>query len=409
MSGTPTGPIVCFLMEGEGHFRRLRPIIGALARRGLAVHVLTHRRFAEPIARAGGTFVDLFARYPIDDADDESSPIAARSVTFAGRYGAEIVAEVAALAPSLVICDTFAVIGRVVADALAVPRVNVCAGHNLEAVPSVPQLLAGARVHIADRCRHAVEALRERFGIPDASPFSYVLDRGASLNVYCEPEEYLSARERQAYEPVAFFGSLPPLEDLAQPASGERFFGDDAGALRVYVSFGTIIWRYFAAEAVAALNVISEALAADPATRSLISLGGHQLDPSTARALARPNVTVRDYVDQWQVLQQANMLLTHQGLSSTHEAIFHRAPMISYPFFWDQPALAAKCRELGIALPLAEGVRVPLRAEDVSAALAAVRDRGDAQRERLTTARAWEMRTVAGREAVIDRIVALRA
>jgi MGT family glycosyltransferase len=406
MTRTPTRTVAFFLMEGEGHFRRLLPIITAVARRGLAVHVFTHRGFADAIAHAGGTFVDLFAEHTPDDADDESLPRAIRGVTFAGLYGDEIVATVAALRPALVVYDTFAVIGRVVASALGVRSVNVCAGHNVDPA-GMPRLLAGIPVRVAERCQRAVEILRDRFGIADASPFSYAASRSPFLNVYCEPAEWLTESERQAYEPVAFFGSLPPIEELARPASGEPFFGDVGAALRVYVSFGTIVWRYFATQAIAALGVIAETLAAGPDTRTLISLGRHDVDPSTIRTLARPNVAVRDYVDQWQVLRQADVFVTHHGLSSTHEAIFHGVPMISYPFFWDQPALAAKCRELGIAIPLGDSVRAPLCPADVSAALTQLRDLGDTLRSRLAIAREWEMSTVDSRDAVIDRIVAL--
>ena len=56
-------------------------------------------------------------------------------------------------------------------------------------------------------------------------------------------------------------------------------------------------------------------------------------------------------MDQWAVLGETDLFVTHHGLNSTHEAIFNRVPMLSYPFFWDQPGLAAKCQAFGIARP----------------------------------------------------------
>ena len=163
----------------------------------------------------------------------------------------------------------------------------------------------------------------------------------------------------------------------------------------MYVSFGTVIWRYDSREALAALEAIATAL------------GGATPDPARVAALARPNVKVERYVDQWSVLREANVFVTHQGLNSTHEAIFHGVPMLSYPFFWDQPALAATCERLGLALPLAASPRGPIAAADVTAALDLLVRRRDAMRLALSRALEWERSTIAGRPAVVDRVLAL--
>ena len=65
----------------------------------------------------------------------------------------------------------------------------------------------------------------------DASPFSYVAFPSPWLNVYGEPEEFLTDDERHALEPVVFFGSLPPAEELGARRRGEGLssFGE-AGA-----------------------------------------------------------------------------------------------------------------------------------------------------------------------------------
>ena len=120
--------------------------------------------------------------------------------------------------------------------------------------------------------------------------------------------------------------------------------------------------------------------------RALISLGGAEVD---AAPLARPNVTVEPYVDQWKALSAADVFVTHQGMSSTHEAIWNGVPMISRPFFADQPALAAKCRDLGLAVPMGDS---PLRALDE------VRANRDSMRSALADAREWEVDIIEGRQ-----------
>ena len=100
-------------------------------------------------------------------------------------------------------------------------------------------------------------------------------------------------------------------------------------------------------------------------------------------------------------------MFTHQGLNSTHEAIYHRTPMICYPFFSDQPGLARRCQELGLSVPLSSEFRGPVSAEDVHAALARIEaDAADVQ-ARLAEAQQWEQATIAARPSVIERIVQL--
>ena len=70
--------VAFFAMRQEGHFDSLLPLIAGLTRRGLAAHVFTHSDFRESVERAGGTFVDVFAKYPLEQADSESVPAPCR-------------------------------------------------------------------------------------------------------------------------------------------------------------------------------------------------------------------------------------------------------------------------------------------------------------------------------------------
>lgn len=389
---------VVFCMPLRGHFQRLRPLIAGLVEAGVTTHVFTDRGFAAEVAQAGGTFVDLFAGRPLDAADASSMPIPCRYVSFAGVFADAVLADVARLRPQLVVHDTFAVIAWAIANRLAVPRVNVCAAHNTAPAPTVARLQRDPRVALAPACRTAAQVLRERWGIADAGPFSYVTGVSPDLNVYCEPPQFLRAEERAPFEPLAFFGSLAAADLAAAPVR--------PAVPRLYASFGTVIWTYYAGEALAALTAIADAVAARPDLSALISLGGWDRAPLAAR-LTRANVGVEGYVDQRQVLRASNAFITHHGLNSTHEAVANQVPMLSYPIFGDQPRMARRCQELGLALPLADAPRAPLtaaRIHEALDALAAHRPRLDA---RLAAARAWEQAVVRARPAVIERVVAL--
>lgn len=398
--------VAVFAMPDISHFERLRPLIGDLVRHGLETHVFTDRRFAPFVESAGAKFVDLFEGRELASVDDESLPFSCRYVTFAGACAEQVAADVKALGSSLVLYDTFAVVAHVVARLLGLPYVNVCNGHAYDPARFVPVLEREyPRISPSPELLRAIELLRERHGVADASPLSYISGLSPHLNVYCEPPEFLTAAERQIFEPVAFYGSLPPIEELEIPP-GPSPFGDRDG-LRVYASFGTIVRRFWDAQALAALVAVAAAVGARPGTCGLISLGEPEPSAEVARALAQENVSVLGHVDQRRVLRDADVFVTHQGLSSTHEAIYRLTPMISYPFFADQPGLAARCRELGLSVPLVDTPRAPVDEAAVAAALEQIVAGRDEMAARLAEACRWELDVIAARGSVIERIVGL--
>jgi UDP:flavonoid glycosyltransferase YjiC (YdhE family) len=404
-----TAPVVAvFCMPEVSHLRRLLAVVAGLARRDVAVSVYTDARFREPVERAGGRFVDLFARYPVEAADATSRPVPCRYVSFAGHYAEALMEEVARLRPALIVYDTFAMIGFVLGRGLGIPHVNVCAGHDMSPAHAIARLEHDSRLALSEAGRRAIDRLRDRWGVLDASPHSYMTSVSPFLNLYCEPEVFLSRDARSALEPIAFFGSLPPAEMMLDGdggAWGPR--APDPTALRVYASCGSVAWRYYADEALGALAALTEAVATTERARALISLGGHPLPAHLRARLRHPGVDVADYVDQWRVLQGASLFVTHHGLNSTHEAIYHRVPMLSYPFFGDQPRLAARCRELGLAVPVVDAPRAPVTAGDFGRALREAAAAAPRLARALARAREWEQEVLEGREAVIDQILAL--
>jgi len=402
----PGASAVVFNMVEYGHLKRLLPVISGLTHAGVRTHVFTLPAYRAEIENSGGLFRDLFRGRPLAEADALSIPIGSRNVSFAGHFAEDVVNEAAALKPCLVVHDAFAVIGEVVARHLGLPRVKVCAGHNFPPETALAAVRNYPRIEISEDCWRAVRKLREKHGMPDASPFSHVTGMSSDLNVYCEPPQYLPEDQREPFHPIAFVGSLSE-EVISRAPSAISPYGEDAADKhRMYVCFGTIIWRYFEDTARSALAAIRDAVAERPEITALVSLGRAQLDDWGQR-MQLPNFRVESYVDQWTVLGASSVYITHHGLNSTHEAAFQGVPMISYPFFHDQPGMAKRCQELGLAVPLTTELRGQARAADVHAALSRVAAQREVMRERLAAARLWELEVIARRAAVIQRVLDL--
>ncbi len=395
--------IVVMCMGGVGHVHALRPLIAGLCARGRAVHVLTHADFRPLVEALGAHFVDLYAGRPLDAADATSIPVPSRWVTFAAVYADSLCAAVAALSPDLLIYDTFTVAGPLVARQLGIPYVNVCIHHASPPARMRAALDRDPRVATSAACRAAVAVLRTRYGMPDANPFSYCEATSPHLNLYSAPEEFLPVEDRPAFAPLAFFGCLTePLERAPGPA----VFPEPRRATRLYVAFGTVVWWYFEATALAALHTLVQALAADDVD-VLVGLGGHRLSAAARDMLRGAHVDVRDHADQDVALAEADVFLTHHGTNSTHEAIVRGTPMLSYPFFGDQPGLARHCQQLGLAVALTDAPQAPLDGARLRAALRRLIEERAAFAARLATARTWEVRTIAERPQVLDRILSL--
>jgi MGT family glycosyltransferase len=379
-------------------------LIAGLAKRGLRVHVFTRAEVGRDVEAAGGTFCDLFAKYPVEAVDSVSMPLPSRLVTFAAAYADPLTADVARLRPALLVYDSFVVVAPLIGQRLAIPYVGMRAGHAQVPARAVAEMRRDPRVVTSAACLAAVETLRTAHGMTDASPFSYLQGVSPYLNLYPEPAPFLDEEAGRAFQPMAFFGSLAP--DIRNAASRQPSFSGERGRTRVYMSFGTVIWKYHAEVALAAMATLAGALT-ERGAEVLVSLGRYPAGDSERRRIERPHVRVERYVDQWGALKEADLFVTHHGLNSTHEAIFHQVPMLSYPFLGDQPAMARCCEALGLAVPLAKTPRAALDAADVQRSIATILSQRAAFADRLAEARRWELDTIEGRDAVLDRMLAL--
>jgi UDP:flavonoid glycosyltransferase YjiC (YdhE family) len=399
-----TKRLVACIVADPSYFHTTLPVLDELRRAGAVVRVWTALRLRNDILAIDCEFSDLFADFPLELSDSSSSPFPMRFIAFAADRAESLSAEVKAWGASLILQGSFALVAKLVAQKLDLPYVALTFGHAADSIAFRRKLVTDPRVSVSTQCALAVERIRAEYGVPDVTPFSYVSDPSPWLNIYREPSEWLTEDESKRLGPIAYFGSLP--KEAIQ--SGETLATRN-GPLRIYASFGTIVWKYWAEVASAAMLAISEAVASRPGQTLTIGLGGGAIAPLARRIIEQRGAIVLDYANQLAALNSSDVFITHNGLSSTHEAVACAVPMLSLPFFWDQPKLAKRCEELGLAIPMISGVAVgqELHPDMVRSGLARIDMDHSQVRVRLLEARQWEKRTIAGRSQVAQQILRL--
>jgi MGT family glycosyltransferase len=127
---------------------------------------------------------------------------------------------------------------------------------------------------------------------------------------------------------------------------------------------------------------------------------GDQTNLADLGAIA-PNVEVRPFFPQLQILRQTAVFITHAGMNSTMEALYFAVPLVAVPQQPEQVATARRLEELGLGRHLAAADVGP---EALRAAVAALHT--DAQVRRKVAAMSEIVRSAGGAVAAADAIEA---
>ena len=127
-----------------------------------------------------------------------------------------------------------------------------------------------------------------------------------------------------------------------------------AGRPRIYVSLGTTF-----NDSVAFYRACFDAFASVEC-QVVISTGGRRLTLPEAP----PNVTVVPFVPQLRVLQCADVFVTHGGMNSANEGLYHGVPMVVVPQRGDQYLVASRIADLGAGLSVPPAEATPERLQE---------------------------------------------
>lgn len=334
-----------FSLASYGHVAPTLPVVAELVRRGVAVTYYCGEPHRARIEAAGAAFRSFdpglgHGRVPRGDALAVTTALLGASARALPR----LVDEARQARPDVVVFDSMAVWGKQLAQHLRVPAVSSCPVFLIDYAARLPAAVragsAGppARPSPAARLRYRALALwiRARFGATTPTVQGFFVNPGARTLVYSS-RAFTPRPERfdASYEFVG--ASLGPRGDA------EGFPIDAlAGRRVIYAAIGTIL---------ANPTLLRACVEAFGGTSSVLVLatghtGAEALGPLPGNVIARP------FVPQLDVLARASLFVTHAGMNSVTESLWHGAPMLAVPHTFEERHIAARVQELGAGVSL---------------------------------------------------------
>ncbi|SDP28444.1 glycosyltransferase, MGT family [Actinopolyspora xinjiangensis] len=334
----------------DGHVNPTLPLVEELCRRGHRVSYATGRRRLDTAEASGARGVDtlvepsLPSTQSFDEITVETLARMMHMMLDHARDSLPVLRRHFTEDPPEAVCyDMMSLGGPMLAEMLGVP-----------AVALFPSFAANERFSLMRHflpddfdpnhpaLREAATRRRElagQFGV--SAPDSMLSATPAELNLVFVPYQFQPAAETFD-ERFRFLGP-----SMGSRGRGESFTPPDDQAPLLFISLGTTFNDRpdFYRRCLRAFG--------DSGWQVAMSVGD-RIDPEELGPLPT-NFDVRPRFPQIEVLRHADVFLSHAGMNSTMESLYHAVPLVTCPQMAEQRANAGQAEKLGLARRLPEG------------------------------------------------------
>lgn len=353
--------VAFFTLPITGHVGAALPVIQELTARGVRVDAYTSAAFRDRLEAAGADVVE----YPAQGFSAVEQP-SANFLAVAALLGRltrttlldHAVAALRARRPDVVLVDSMAPWGRLAAQVARLPVVTSTSsfvvhgglGASPTAVLDIARRLPGGLSALGSIARTRV-ALRRSDGVDPGGPIRLLSNRGDTTLAYTsralQPGAARLGTDVEFVGATLAAGPAGPAGPVDAPAQAQAAgVGDAAAWVRglgegplVYVSLGTLY-----NDRPAFYRACIDALAGRG--RTVVIAAGHRTDRSAIGPIPT-GVHVVPFAPQLELLARAELFVTHGGMNSVHEALWHGVPMVVFPQAADQPVVGARIAQLG--------------------------------------------------------------
>ena len=346
--GIPMGKVLFFNFPGEGHVNPTIALVEELVKKGEDVVYYCVEEYKNKIEKTGALFrpYENFTRNidPMKRLTEKIDPL--DMLLFMGRSMDKIIEdvlnEISEEKYDYVIYDNNFAAGWIIADVLGIPKISSCTTF------AINEEIFSALIKSRGEMDKTSPRYREIEEISTKWKHKYGVILSDRQNLMSCPGDITIVFTSKLYQPYAdkfdesfiFVGpSIAPRKDvetlpLKIIPSNKLIFISMGTVFNQQPELYTICFKAFQeSQATVVLSV------------------GKQTDIRQFKDIP-PNFIVRNYVPQLEILQQADVFITHGGMNSSSEGLYFGIPLVVIPVMGDQPIVANRIEELGAGLQL---------------------------------------------------------
>ncbi|USL45605.1 macrolide family glycosyltransferase [Priestia megaterium] len=342
------GKVLFFNFPGEGHVNPTIALVEELVKKGEDVVYYCVEEYKSKIEKTGALFrpYENFTHNidPMKRLTEKIDPL--EMLLFMGRSMDKIIEdvlnEISEEKYDYVIYDNNFAAGWIIADVLGIPKISSCTTFAInEDIFSALIKSRGEMDKISPRYREIEEIStkwKHKYGV-------ILSDR---QNLMSCPGDITIVFTSKLYQPYAdkfdesfiFVGpSIAPRKDV-ETLSLKSIPSNKL----IFISMGTVFNQQ--------PDLYTTCFKAFQGSQATVVLSvGKQTDIRQFKDIP-PNFIVRNYVPQLEILQQADVFITHGGMNSSSEGLYFGVPLVVIPVMGDQPIVANRIEELGAGLQL---------------------------------------------------------
>lgn len=337
--------IVIFNVPTSGHVDPTFPLAAELVKRGHQVSYFLTPEYQQKVLATGANFLETpgISEGYFDEVSRLFNPLrlAAQLLSTSVDLLPQLSKQLGELEPDLVIYDSMCPWGRIGARLAGVPA--IASMSLLELPPSYLRKSGqlGAVLKLVPRFlpwigpyRSAVRQLEREYSI-NIPRFPAIINWPGDLNI-SYTSALINPESNKLGANYLFIG--PPMPDSVTEVEFP-FDQLDPDRRLIYVSLGTVF-----NDNPAFFRSCMEAL--DNSDYQVVMSLGNRLSVE-ALGIVPPNFIVRPYVPQSEILKRVDLYITHGGVNSVHQALYHGVPLLFFPQQVEQALVAARIAELG--------------------------------------------------------------
>lgn len=337
--------IVFFCIPAHGHTNPTLGVVRELVGRGHEVWYYSYEAFREKIEAAGAKFIACDTYDVEQNLKPEDAARVGKDLAFSTRILVDttlalddmVCKAMEELQPDCIVADSMAVWGKAIAKKLGIPFVS-------------STTTFAFNKHSAQIMKQSIgELFRMIFSMPSINKdIRRLQDKGYPINSILDIIQNDEFTDTVVYTSPEFQPCADTFSDkyafvgpsIREP---ESTFVKEREKL-IYISMGTVNNNL--------MKLYRNCIQAFKDTDYQVLMSVGNLADVEALGELPSNISVQRHVDQIAVLEKADVFLTHCGMNSVTESLYHKVPVLMYPQTGEQGGVANRVEQLNAGVRL---------------------------------------------------------